>query len=67
MALPGGVSGTEFAEVLAVRTPDLPVVFMPDYSTELAMRERLAGLGKVLLNKPFRQPELAEALRDALD
>jgi PAS domain S-box-containing protein len=66
VVLPGGMSGPEFAEEVVKRMPDLPIIFMSGYPTEAAMRKQLADSGRVLLSKPFAQPELAEALRAAL-
>jgi FixJ family two-component response regulator len=61
------MSGPEFAEEFRAHAPGLPVIFMSGYPAEAAKRNGVLGSDKVLLNKPFRQHQLAEALRDALD
>lgn len=66
VVLPGGTSGPEFAAALRADSPDLPVVFMSGYPAEAAKSGGAISSDKILLNKPFRQQQLAEALRDAL-
>ena len=67
VVLPGGTSGTEFAEELHAQKPQLGVIFMSGYPAAAAKRNGFLGSDKVLLNKPFQRRQLAEAVRTALD
>ena len=67
VVLPGGTSGPEFAEEARKAYPDLKIIFMSGYSAEAAKSHGFLDPGNVLLNKPFRRPKFARALRDALD
>lgn len=66
LVLSGGVSGPDLAEELRRRAPELEVVFMSGYPLEAAVRHGLLEPGSPLLHKPFRRPQLAWALRQAL-
>jgi PAS domain S-box-containing protein len=66
VVLPGGTSGPEFAEQVRTRYPELKFVFMSGYPAEAAKRNGFLGSGNVLLNKPFRKQQLADALRETL-
>ena len=67
VVLQGGVSGPEFAEAAQRHDPDIKVIFMSGYAAEATESNSILGLGRVLLNKPFRRGELAKVLREALD
>jgi DNA-binding NtrC family response regulator len=62
--LPGGESGPEFTAEAAERYPDLKVLFMSGYpATDGAAAPR--G-DEIVLKKPFRKRQLAEAVRNTL-
>ena len=67
VVLPGGTSGPEFVEAARQIYPDLKVIFMSGYTAEADKPDGILGPDRVLLNKPFRRRQLAEALRVALD
>ena len=61
--LGAGMRGTELAETALAQRPDLPVLLVSGYSTEV-----LEGLpARPLLRKPFTQGELAKAMASALN
>lgn len=62
MVMPGGLSGRELAERLRVRQPDLRVVLVSGYSTELSDPTLARSPGVRYLVKPFT----AQMLRDAI-
>ncbi|WP_282607115.1 type II toxin-antitoxin system prevent-host-death family antitoxin [Pelagibius sp. Alg239-R121] len=66
VVLPGGISGPEFAEQAQKAYPDLRFMFMSGYPALAANRHALLEKGEVLLNKPIRRRQLAEALRTRL-
>ncbi len=67
VVLPDGPSGPEFAEAARREWPKIAVIFMSGYPAEAARRNGFPGSDNVLLNKPFRKLELAQALRERLD
>jgi signal transduction histidine kinase/ActR/RegA family two-component response regulator len=66
VVMPGG-SGRELAEVLTLRHPDLPVVFMSGYTADVVLRQGIVQDKVAFLSKPFTADALAAALRGALD
>ncbi|GAB5467081.1 MAG: hypothetical protein Kilf2KO_01110 [Rhodospirillales bacterium] len=63
--LPGGGSGSSFAQRARSIDPDVRVVFMSGYPED--GRLPLLQPGEPLLMKPFRKNDLASFLREALD
>ena len=61
------MSAKRRATELATLKPELPVVFMSGYPDDAAVRHGLASADDVLLNKPFDQRRLAEALEEVFD
>ena len=65
--MPGGISGYELAEKARLDRPGLKVLFTTGYDSP-AVNQNLKELpGENLLRKPYRQYELANAVRRALD
>jgi PAS domain S-box-containing protein len=64
--LPGGISGPQFAARIKNSHPHLKVLFMSGYPADELDGADCPGIGDVLLNKPFKVVELAEALAQAL-
>ncbi|MDH3742635.1 MAG: ATP-binding protein, partial [Hyphomicrobiales bacterium] len=66
VVLPGGTSGPDFAKQARAAQPDLKIVFMSGYSGMADKRDDLSRANCVLLNKPFKARQLAEALQEVL-
>ena len=64
VVLPGGENGDQLADELRQTRPGLPVVLMSGYTREAVNRD---ADGRRLLNKPFSEGALADALREALE
>jgi DNA-binding NtrC family response regulator len=67
VVLPGGTSGPEFIKELQMTNPDVRTVFMSGYPAEIVDKTAGIGADAVLINKPFKVRELAEAVRGALE
>lgn len=68
LVMPGGMSGYELARRLAANWPDLPVLLTSGYADELVRREPDDAVARLkVLNKPYRQSELATAIAEALE
>ncbi len=67
VVLPGGVSGPDFAEAARARNPNIKIIFMSGYPAVAARRNGFIGSDGILLNKPFRRRQLAEAIRKMLE
>ena len=67
MVMPGEMSGYDLCEALREQRPDVNVVLTSGYAEDLVHAEKLAAQDLVLLRKPYRQSELAETIRQALD
>ncbi len=65
VVMPGDASGDTVAEEARRLRPDLPVILMSGYPESLAPGS-LIPRDRVLLAKPFRRAELAQAIRKAL-
>jgi len=63
----GKMSGPEFAEEARRRLPDLKILFMSGYPADAVGGRDGHNVDALLLNKPFRKRQLAEALRKTLD
>jgi PAS domain S-box-containing protein len=66
VVLPGGLSGSELADEVARRIPDLPVLYMSGYTENAILRDGRSGEGIHFLQKPFRRVDIARAIRKAL-
>ena len=66
VVLPGGVSGPAFAAEIGEQHPSLKFIFMSGYPAEAASRKGLLKKTDILLGKPFRPRQLAEAIHRAL-
>jgi signal transduction histidine kinase/ligand-binding sensor domain-containing protein/CheY-like chemotaxis protein len=69
MVMPEGVTGRELAEQMRARRPDLKVLFMSGYSSDVAGKdaEFIRGNSSSLLQKPTAPHELLETVRRCLD
>jgi len=62
-----GADGREVGERMAIRAPDIPVVFMSAYTEDEIMRRRLLAPSVPFLQKPFSASQPAQLVRAALD
>jgi nitrogen-specific signal transduction histidine kinase len=67
VVLPGGVSGREFSNRIAARRPEVRVLLMSGYATEILERDGPLRPDEELLRKPFSKAELARKARAILD
>ena len=66
VSLPHGISGPQIAEKMVIDYPTISVIFMSGFAAEF-LDNRSGDQAKVqLLQKPFSQSELAQAMRDAV-
>jgi PAS domain S-box-containing protein len=64
--MPGGMNGLQLVERMRERQPDLPVLLATGYMEELPRHSTASGTINIL-TKPYRQAELAERVRIALE
>ncbi|MBI5691599.1 MAG: PAS domain S-box protein [Verrucomicrobia bacterium] len=64
MIMPGGRDGLQLGALLRQSKPDLPIVLMSGYNTQMSIR---LPAGVTFLAKPFDSAGLASAIRAALD
>jgi signal transduction histidine kinase len=62
-----GADGREIGERMAIRAPDVPVLYMSAYTEDEIMRRRLLAPSGAFLQKPFSPSQLAQRVRAALD
>jgi CheY-like chemotaxis protein len=67
VVLPGGTSGPTFAQEVRARFPAVSIVLMSGYTADSALPDDFTRSDWVVLNKPFKTAQLAEAMRMALD
>ncbi|MDH3742645.1 MAG: PAS domain S-box protein [Hyphomicrobiales bacterium] len=65
--MPGGMSGYELCDALRADKPDIKVVLTSGYAEDLVHSDRLGEQELMLVRKPYRQTELAKAIKQALD
>jgi CheY-like chemotaxis protein len=66
IVMPNAMSGTELASEIAIRWPDLKVIYMSGYTADFLEQAAERGLSHQLIQKPFTVAELGNALRTAL-
>ncbi len=67
IVMPGGVNGWDLATRAKAMRPGLRILFTSGYAVETLVSRGRAAEGIALLNKPYRQAELARRLREVLD
>ena len=67
VVLPGDTDGPELAEQARQSRRGLKFIFMSGYPDDMAKVANIRAADHILLNKPFRRQQLAEAVREALD
>jgi PAS domain S-box-containing protein len=64
--LPGGMSGRDLAEAAAGKRPGLKVLYTSGYTDNAVVHHGRLDEGVLLLTKPYRKPQLADMVRQAL-
>ena len=67
MVMPGGVMGSELAERLSNRSPNLKVIYTSGYSPGMAGKDASLLEGRNFLPKPYSVGKLAQFVRECLD
>jgi len=67
LVMPDGMTGNDLAQRLLQENPNLKVIFMSGYSTEVVGRDFPLSEEVNFLSKPFPAQKLAETIRDVLD
>lgn len=60
-------SGPDLADALRARDPELPVIYISGYPSEVIANRGLLGPGMRLLEKPLSEALLLRAVRESLD
>lgn len=66
VVMPGGMSGYELARLVTQRHPGIKILLTSGYDAELAAEQDSSDVDLRVLSKPYKQAELARALREAL-
>jgi CheY-like chemotaxis protein len=66
VVMPGGMNGRELAEAVTRRRPGVPVLYTSGYPQAAIMHDGRLDPGVALLNKPYRQSDLARMMRQVL-
>ena len=67
IVMPGGMSGYELCDAMRGDNPDIKVLLTSGYAEDLVHADKLGAQELALLRKPYRQSELAKAVRQALE
>lgn len=67
MVMPGGMNGSEVAVSALARRPGLKILYTTGFAEASVVRLGELHANAAILTKPYMQPELARAVRDALD
>ena len=67
VVMPGGVTGYELARLTKERYPEVRILLTSGYDAELASAQDPAGSDLKVLRKPYKQADLARALREVLE
>ena len=66
VVMPGGMNGRELADAVTLRRPGVPVLYTSGYPEAAIMHDGRLDPGVALLNKPYRQSDLARLMRQVL-
>ena len=67
VVMPGGKTGVHLAAEARALRPDIKILLMSGYPGEALARHEPADIEWPMIEKPFRQPELASRLQSLLD
>jgi signal transduction histidine kinase/ActR/RegA family two-component response regulator len=62
IVMPGGMNGVDLVHTLELSHPEIKSIYTSGFPTDALAEKNLAVTGHVLLNKPYRLAELAEAI-----
>ena len=65
--MPGGMNGRQLADVVRVLRPGTRVLFSSGYTEDAIFHHGRLDPGVLLLPKPYRRPDLARMIRQALE
>ncbi len=65
--LPGGMTGRQLADEVALRRPGLKVLYTSGYTDNAIVHQGKLDPGVMLLSKPYRKSQLANMIRRALE
>jgi CheY-like chemotaxis protein len=66
VVMPGGMNGRELADAVTRLRPGVPVLYTSGYPEAAMMHDGRLDPGVALLNKPYRQSDLARLMRQVL-
>jgi CheY-like chemotaxis protein len=66
VVMPGGMSGRELADAVARHRPGIPVLYTSGYTEDAVLHQSRLHESVLLLMKPYRRPQLARMVRQAL-
>ena len=64
--MPGGMSGSRLADEVTKLRPGTPTLYTSGYTDSAIVHHGRLDEGVLLLTKPYRKPQLAQAIRQAL-
>jgi PAS domain S-box-containing protein len=67
VVMPGGLSGRNLADAVAKQRPGIKVLYTSGYTDNAVVHHGRLDEGVRLLTKPYRKPQLARMVRQALD
>jgi len=65
--LPGGMTGRQLADEVALRRPGMKVLYTSGYTDNAIVHQGRLDPGVLLLSKPYRKSQLANMIRRALE
>jgi signal transduction histidine kinase/CHASE3 domain sensor protein/ActR/RegA family two-component response regulator len=65
--LPGGMTGRQLADEVALRRPGVKVLYTSGYTDNAIVHQGKLDPGVLLLSKPYRKSQLADMIRRALN
>ena len=66
VVMPGGLNGVELANEALSRVPGLKILFATGYSGEKSAVAETAGIDAMVLAKPYRRADVAQAVEETL-
>ena len=67
VVMPGSMNGFDLADAITTTKPDIKILLTSGYTGDIKQSPSVEKWSKNLLNKPYRNQQLAESLRQALD
>jgi PAS domain S-box-containing protein len=67
IVMPGGLSGRNLADAVARQRPGIKVLYTSGYTDNAVVHHGRLDEGLLLLTKPYRKPQLAKMVRQALE